>query len=82
MINLAHEEHEKGHGGGREVECEERTGSPQYKHRENKLSIKEQKMVGSPQFMRRGASTLKCTTLGRCSRKQGEEPSEGGARGA
>src|SRR5882724_6332864 len=76
MINLAHEEHEKEHGGGREVECEERTGSPQYNRRENNLSIKEWKMVGSLQFMRRGASTLKCTTLGRCSRKQGKERKE------
>jgi len=33
-------------------------------------------MVGSPQFMRRGASTLERTTLGRCSRKQGEEHEE------
>src|SRR5882724_9848903 len=79
MINLAHEEHEKEHGGGREVECEERTGSPQYNRRENELSIKERKMVGSPQFMRRGASTLERTTLGRCSRKQGEEHEERGS---
>ena len=40
------------------------------------MSIKERKMVGSPQFMRRGASTLERTTLGRCSRKQGEECEE------
>src|SRR5882724_2643089 len=58
--------------GGHEVECEEHTGSPQYNRRENQLSIKEWKMVGSPQFMRRGTSTLEHTTLGRCSRKEGE----------
>jgi len=36
-------------------------------------------MVGSLQFMRRGASTLEHTTLVRCSRKQGEEREEHGS---
>jgi len=33
-------------------------------------NVEEQKMAGSPQYMRRGASILECTTLGKGSRSR------------